>query len=57
MSWLRLRPHRKVPTNHPILRFIHTREVGRLTSCLSSDSIGVMDSELTAGGANWDFST
>ena len=60
MSWLRLRPHRKVPTNHPnakILRLIHTREVGRLTSCLSSDSIGVMDSELTAGGANWDFST
>ena len=46
MSWLRLRPHRKVPTNHPnakILRLIHTREVGRLTSCLSSDSIGVMD--------------
>ena len=46
MSRLRLRPHRKVPTNHPnakILRLIHTREVGRLTSCLSSDSIGVMD--------------
>jgi hypothetical protein len=24
---------------------------------VSSDSIGVMDSELTACGANWDFST